>query len=99
MMTIFPTYYSCLTTLTLSDWKDLAAIIGVIVAVAALVKGVYEYVKQGSQKRAEQFFEMEKRFGEIVIFKEIAALTENDDPKLKDIALKDKYHYLGFFEQ
>jgi hypothetical protein len=31
--------------LTLSDWKDIATIAGVIVALFALIKGVYEYMR------------------------------------------------------
>ncbi len=86
-------------SLTLSDWKDIATIAGVIVALIALFKGVYEYVKQGSQKRAEQFIEMEKRFDENKLFREISSLTEDDNAELRGVAYKDKVDYLGFFEE
>jgi hypothetical protein len=42
---------------------------------------------------------MEKRFDENTLFREISALTETDDPKLREIAYKDKVDYLGFFEE
>lgn len=86
-------------SLTLTDWKDIATISGGVVALIALVKGVYEYIKQGSQKRAEQFIGMQKRFDENKLFREISSLTETDDPKLKDLSYKDKLDYLAFFEE
>src|SRR5690349_283738 len=88
-----------MNNLTLSDWKDIATIVGVIVALFALVKGVYEYIKQGSQKRAEHFFKMEERFDKNELFREIASLVETDSIDLRKISLKDKYNYLGFFEE
>ncbi|MET0752472.1 MAG: hypothetical protein ABWZ66_03830 [Pyrinomonadaceae bacterium] len=86
-------------SLTLDDWKNIATIVGGVVALFALIKGVYEYVKQGSQKRAEQFFEMRNRFKDNDSFKEIADLTESDNSKLKDIPFKEKREYLGFMEE
>ncbi|MCD9186637.1 MAG: hypothetical protein LUM44_09395 [Pyrinomonadaceae bacterium] len=86
-------------SLTLDDWKNIATIIGGVVALFALIKGVYEYIKQGAQKRAEQFFEMRNRFKDKDSFKEIADLTELDDPKLKEIPFKEKRDYLGFMEE
>ena len=77
----------------LSDYKDIATIAGVVIALAALIKGVYEYVKQGAQKRAEQFVEMRKRFKENETFRELAALIEANDPKLKSESFKNKLYY------
>jgi hypothetical protein len=85
--------------LTLSDWKDIATILGVIVALIALIKGVYEYIKQGSQKRAEHFNEIRKKFKENDDFREIAVLAINDDPELKEKYFKEKRDYLGLFEE
>ena len=50
--------------MSLSDYKDVATIAGVVIALVTLAKGVYEYVRQGAQKRAEQFIEMRKRLKE-----------------------------------
>jgi hypothetical protein len=38
---------------TWSDGKDIATITGVLVACGTLIKGLFEYIKQGKQKRAE----------------------------------------------
>ena len=83
----------------LAEYKDAATAVGVLVALLTLVKGVYEYAKQGAQKRAEQFVEMRRRFKENDPFKEIASLIEQNDPKLSSVAFKDKLYYVGFFEE
>ncbi|HEX8149678.1 MAG TPA: hypothetical protein VF591_21040 [Pyrinomonadaceae bacterium] len=85
--------------MTLSDYKDIATIAGVLIALAALIKGLYEYVKQGAQRRAEQFVEMRKRFKENETFRELAALIEDNDPKLLSEPFKNKLYYVGFFEE
>jgi hypothetical protein len=64
-----------------------------------LIKGVFEYAKQGAQKRAAQFVEMRRRFKENDSFKEIASFIELNDPKLSSMPFKDKRDYLGFFEE
>jgi hypothetical protein len=85
--------------MTLSDYKDIATVVGVVLALFTLIKGVYEYVKQGAQKRAEQFVEMRKRFKENDAFRELAALIESNDSKLISEPFKNKRDYLGFFEE
>lgn len=85
--------------MSLGDYKDAATVLGAAIALVAFAKGVYEYIKQGTQKRAEQFIEMRKRFKENVCFKDLAGLVENNDPKLVDVPFKDKRDYLGFFEE
>jgi hypothetical protein len=85
--------------LSLSDWKDIATIAGVIVALGVFIKGVYEYVKQGSQKRAEQFIELRKRLKDNDEFANILELLEKNSDELRNIPLKEKYEYLGFFEE
>ena len=88
-----------MTSLTLDDWRNIATIIGVIVALAALIKGVYEYIKQGTQTRAEQFLELHKQFHENATFTKIVGLLGEESEELKKIALKEKYEYLEFFER
>lgn len=85
--------------MSLSDYKDVATIAGVVIALVTLAKGVYEYVRQGAQKRAEQFIEMRRRLKENDTFRELAALIEMNDPKLQGVPYKDKRDYLGFFEE
>lgn len=70
-----------------------------MVALGATIKGVYEYVKQGSQKTAEQFIELRKRLKENNSFAKILRLLEENSEELKDVPLEEKYEYLGFFEE
>lgn len=85
--------------MTLDEAKDLGTILGAVIALAALVKGVVEYGHQGAQKRAEHFLEMRKRLKENPIFKEMCVLLEVDDPKLVEVPFKEKRDLAGFFEE
>ena len=85
--------------MTLSEWKDLAAVVGAVIALITLVKAVIEYAHQGAQKRAEYFLEMRKRLKENTSFREICALLETDDPNLQAVPFKEKRDLLGFFEE
>jgi len=82
-----------------NDLRNIATIVGVIIALFTFLKGMIEYIRQGSQKRAEHFNTMRKKFKENNIFKNICTLLENDDEKLKDIDFADKRDFLGFFEE
>jgi hypothetical protein len=88
------------------DWKqivDLATVLatigGGVFALITLFQGLVEYIRQGSQKRAELFMEMRRRLKENESFKEILALLEKDEPALEAIPFKDKRDLLGFFEE
>ena len=83
----------------MSQAKDIATAIGVAIALFTFLKGVIEYVRQGAQKRAEQFALMRSRLKENDTFKELCALLETDDPKLAEIPFKEKRDLLGFFEE
>jgi len=86
--------------MTPSEWFiDITTLVGIAIALFALIQGIVEFVKQGTQKRAEQFVEMRKRFKENETFREISALLENDDPKLASEPYKNKRDFLGFFEE
>lgn len=92
--------------LTLSEWKDLAAVIaGIGGTIAALIAictfffGVIQYRRSNMLKRAELYFEIENRFFENEQFRKIVALLENDDPALAEIALQDRIFFLGLYEQ
>jgi hypothetical protein len=60
---------------------------------------VIEYSKQGTQKRANYFFELRRRFLEKEIFMEICLLCENNDPKIKTISDNDRLMLLDIFEE
>ena len=85
--------------MTLTNIRDVATIFGVVIALLALIKGLVEYIKQGSQKRAEHFLTIRKRLKENDVFKHICALFEIDDPDLINVPFKDKRDFLGLFEE
>jgi hypothetical protein len=84
---------------TLGDLKDIATILGVIVAAATLAKAVFEYVAQGRQKRAEAYFALERSFWEDAEFPKICELLETDSPDLATIPLSTKLSFVGFHEE
>jgi hypothetical protein len=84
---------------TLTDWKDIATVVGTLVALGVLIKGVLEYTAQGAQKRAEQFFAIRNRLKQNESFKNICDLLERDDPSLEKLAFKEKRDFLGLFEE
>lgn len=85
--------------MTLTNIRDVATIFGVVIALLALIKGLVEYIKQGSQKRAEHFLTIRKRLKENDVFKHICVLLETDDPELINVPFKDKRDFLGLFEE
>lgn len=80
-------------------WKNFAIILGVIVSTHSLLKSVAEYSKQGTQKRADYFFNLEKRFEENKVFGEICSELDKDYPTFYNISLRDKMLFLGFHEE
>jgi len=85
--------------LSLSDCKDIATIVGVFIAVATLIRGLFEYSYQGKQKRAEHFFSLRKKLKENLIFKKICLLLDLDSIDLQNIPFADKRDFLGLFEE
>jgi hypothetical protein len=81
------------------DASEVAAIIGGAIALLTLVKSVFEYAKQGAQKRADQFVQMRLRFKNDQSFKKICDLLEDDRQELSSISFADKRDFLGFFEE
>jgi hypothetical protein len=64
---------------SLAKWKDIATIIGVLIAIGTLIfglvtliSGFIEYKKQGAQKRFERLAEIKKWFYEREVFQQIA---------------------------
>jgi hypothetical protein len=85
--------------MSLDDFRNIAAIIGVFFTAFTFFKGIIEYVKQGSQKRAEHFDIMRKKLKENNVFKNICTLLETDNKELENISFADKRDFLGFFEE
>lgn len=74
----------------ITDIKDIAIIIGVVTAIFTFVKSVFEYTKQGAQKRAEHFLTMRERLKSNESFKRICNLLDTNDEKLREIAFEEK---------
>lgn len=81
---------------------QITAIIAIITAgvgIFTLIKGLREYSMQGAQKRVDLFLEMRKRFKENADFKKMIILIATDNDELTTIDLREKYNYLGFFDE
>ncbi len=88
-----------LNQVNLLSVKDLLAILGLVVSVVALLKGLFEYVRQGTQRRAEYFMKMRNRFVDDEDCKFIQQLLNvNDAEGIKKIPQKLKWKYLGLLE-
>jgi hypothetical protein len=83
----------------LSDAKDIATIVAVIVAMLTLVKAVFEYARQNAQRRAEHFVDMRKRFKSEPKFLKILARLDDENARCDDILPQDRRDLLGFFEE
>ncbi len=85
-------------SLILDDGRNIAIIVGTIITLLTLIKGVYEYTRQVAQKRSEQYAEMRKRFRESKTFPKLLDLLEENDPKLAKLPWSEKVELLGFYE-
>jgi hypothetical protein len=83
------------------DWetiKNLVLLIGGIIALGTLIKGVIEYSKNNQMKRAEYFTELHQRLNEVVVLSEICNYLDTDSLELVNVSYAKKYHFLSFFE-
>ena len=85
--------------ISLTDWKDIATIIGAVVAGATLIKVFLEYSFQGKQKRAEHFFNLRKKLKDNLTYKNICSLVDVDSIELDGVPYDDKRDFLGLFEE
>jgi len=73
----------------------------VIIAVpliAALV-GICEYIRQGTQKRAEYFITMRDKFKKNENFQKICKLLVNKDKGIMNVCSANKIDFVSFFEE
>lgn len=85
--------------MSLSDAKDVATIVGVIIAVAALLKGYIEYRRNACLGRIQHFANLKQEFKENATIARITELLETDDPQLAEVSPRDKWQFLCFFEE
>ena len=84
---------------TADIWKIAITGSGVLVGLLTLIKGVIEYIKQGTTKRAEIFLNMRTRLREDEGLAKICDLLETDDIALREISLVERDRFTGFFEE
>lgn len=83
----------------LSIAKDIAIVLGTVVALVTFFSGTWEYVRQGHQHRAQHFVQMRRRFLETPQYREILDLLAKDDPALASISVQEKRNFVGFLEE
>jgi len=79
--------------------KDLSIIVAGVVAFVTFASGLLQYVKQGHQRRAENFVQMRRRFLESELFREISNLLPGDEARLATLPIQDRRNYIGFLEE
>jgi hypothetical protein len=79
--------------------SDLAIFFGFIATAVSFLKGVYEYIRQGNEKRALNFFKLEHEFFSNQSNILICKLIEDDSSDLLNVSYEDKIKFLGFIEQ
>lgn len=79
--------------------KDIAIVLGTVVALVTFFSGTWEYVRQGHQHRAQHFVQMRRRFLETPQYREILDLLATNDPALATISVQEKRNFVGFLEE
>ena len=79
--------------------KDIAAIIGVVVALFTLIKAFVEYSQQGAQKRIELYLKLRSKFDDNPTFAEMRRLLDDGDPKIAEVSFKNRSDYASYFEE
>jgi hypothetical protein len=85
--------------MNLSTTKDIAIILGTIVALITFFFGALEYLRQSKQHRTQAFIEMRRRFLETPRFREMLELLATDDERLREVGVQDKRNFIGFLEE
>jgi len=87
--------------MTISQAESIISIVGVIVAALTFSKAVLEYQRQGAQKRADAYFNIERLLLSEKAFQEIneLLLADGDSKSLAIIPLSTRLEYLGLYEE
>jgi len=85
--------------MTLEQGKDLATILGVVVAAATLAKGTLEYTRAAVLRRMEYFSTMKSAFIADSAFAKITELLESGSQSFEECDQRQKWRYLLFFEE
>ena len=85
--------------MNLTDYKEVATIVGVAVALVTLLKVLVEYTRSSVLRRVEYVAKVKEQFLQDAAFAKITELLETDDPSLGEVSPRDKWRYLYFFEE
>jgi hypothetical protein len=83
------------------DWeiiKNVIVLIGGIIGLLTLIKGVIEYARNNAMKRTEYFSKLHNQLNDVVVLSKICNYLDTDSPDLTKLGYADKYHFLSFFE-
>jgi hypothetical protein len=83
----------------LAPWVQIASVLGAVVALIGLFKGLIEYLRQTTLKRAEHFSQLRGRLKQNETFKVICDLLDRGDARLSEVTFKEKRDCLGLFEE
>lgn len=83
--------------MTPGDFESYTKIVGVIVAVLALIKAVYEYTQERKDKRAQQFLELRNYFRNNEKFQNVIEHLYSDK-NFSSIPNSVKIEFMAFFE-
>jgi hypothetical protein len=78
--------------------KDAATIVGALIALLTLGKGVLEYAKNNAMKRAEYFWRLHQQLNDVVVLNKIRMYLDSNSKQLKKLTYSEKYQFLSFFE-
>ena len=79
--------------------SQIATIIVAPIAAITLIFALFEYRKQGKDKKAEFFIIMRQRLKENPAFENIRTLLDSGDKALEGVPLTDRMNYLSYFEE
>lgn len=88
-------------SIVLVDWKTVAAVVAAAATLVTLIKGTIEYIKQGTQKRAELFLQMREKLER---FRDICGMLEHQGKEhgntlIEHLSFDKKQAFVGFFEE
>ncbi len=84
---------------SLTLWKDIFTILGVLVAAGTFYMGYRGFKQQVRQKRYEYIKGVRDKASKDEKFQNIAGLLELDHESLKEVSLRDKLDFLSFYEE
>ena len=78
---------------------EVAALLGAVVGLGVLIKGLIEYTHQGRQRRADQFLELRRRFRDNEAMRRLCDLLADNSTKIRDVPFDDRRYYLALLEE